>query len=256
MISRSITAMDAFRYPEPIEITVGDIAWFRLCRSVWIESMAGAPGVIPPGLSLEQMGDLCGLRRPADVADRLERTLCAFFIHGRFASGRYALAPPVPRSEAFAGAFEVSSFEVTANHLRLFQKSSWRKAPVMDSKRPYGTTDNLGDIARIFGIPVPPEPEEFPPDTEAQLRQLHYDVLFVVQAYLQHAELEPGRYVIPFDGWDLWIQPLCEPVPQAQVDTYVGSMQRLMRQDFPGDPGKVTPRLGATEILWSGRRPK
>jgi hypothetical protein len=182
----------------------------------------------------------------------MERTLCAFFLYGRFASGRYALVPPVPRSEAFADAPDLYSFDVTANHLRLYQKTSWREAPLVDSKRPYGTTDNLGDVARIFGIPVPPDPEEFPPDTEAQLRRLHHEVMFVLQAYLQHAELEPDRYVIPFDGWDLWIQPLCRPVPQAQVEAYVAAMQRLMQQDFPGDPGKVTPRFRAAKILWPG----
>jgi hypothetical protein len=213
--------------------------------------MAGAPGVAAPGLSMADMAELAS-RRLADVADRLERTLCAFFLHARFTGGRCALEPPVQRPDAFAGAPELSSFDVTANHLRLFQKTSWSSAPVIDSKRPYGTTDYLGDAARAFGIPVPPDPLEFPPDTQAQLQGMHHDVLFVLQAYLQHAEFDPGRYVIPFDGWDLWIQPLCQPVPQARVDAYVAAMHRLMQQDFPGDPGKVTPRFRAAKILWLG----
>lgn len=49
MQSRCAGAASAERYTSPVEIKADDIAWFRACRSAWIESERGAPAVVPAG---------------------------------------------------------------------------------------------------------------------------------------------------------------------------------------------------------------
>jgi hypothetical protein len=243
---------DFERYPSPVEITADDIAWFRECRSAWIESECGAPAVVPARMSLQEAASaLDGDPRMADVLHRLERTLCAFCVHGRFAPGHYVLAPPVPASEGFAGARELAEFDVSADHVKLLQRTDWR-APTINSKRPYGVASYCEiDVARIVGIPLPPlrDGEDLPAELDARLTALHHDLLFVLQAFLQHAELAPGRYRIPFNGWDD-LRPRCQPATQARVDAYVQTWEHLRRQTFPDRPAMVVPIMQASQMLF------
>jgi hypothetical protein len=243
---------DVERYPSPIEITADDIAWFRECRSAWIESESGAPAVIPARLSLQEAADaLDDDPRMADLLGRLERTLCAFCVHGRFAPGRYALAPPVPPSEGFPSARELTEFDVSTDHIRLLQRTDWRGS-IINPKRPYGGASYCEiDVARIVGIPLPPlrDGEDLPAELHAPLTALHHDLLFVLQAFLQHTELVPGRYRIPFNGWD-HLRPRCQPATQARIDAYVQAWERLRRQTFPDRPAMVVPVMQASDVLF------
>jgi hypothetical protein len=196
------------------------------------------------------MADFADNGRPRDVYERLERVLCTFFLHGRFMSGRYLLNPPVFSSEAFAGAPDLAAFEVSPDHVRLFCHTSWRTS-FIDTKRPYGDFQAYEiEMAQILGLPLPPGNERLPPPADARMHALHHDMLFVLQAYLQHAELIPGRYQIPFDGWKTWVLPRCEPIPQARLDAYIHAMEQFRDQTFPNDPAKVGPRFKAARLLF------
>jgi hypothetical protein len=253
IVPRRGSAMDLNRFTAPIAITADDIGWFRECRSAWSYAESGAPGVIPEQFSQEEFAS----RHPREALDRLERTLCAFFLHSRFDSGRYTLQPPVRLDEAFPHAPNVFDFDVTPDHLRLFQHTNWRQW-VIDEKRPYGTaTFYVADMARILGIPLPRATDNegrdtatFSRTTERQLVALHHDMQFVLQAYLQHAELSPGRYLIPADGWDSWTLPRCRPVARADMDAYLGAIARIKRQTFSNEADKVVPIFQANVFLF------
>jgi len=256
ILPRRASAMDLSRFTAPIAITADDIAWFRECRSAWSYAESGAPGVIPGQFSQEEFAS----SRPREAFDRLERTLCAFFLHSRFDSGRYTLQPPVRRGEAFPQAPNVVDFHVTPDHLRLFQHTNWRQW-VIDEKRPYGiATVYVADMARILGIPLPRATDDegrnttFPREIERRLVALHHEMQFVLQAYLQHAELKPGRYLIPFDGWDSWTLPRCQPVSRADMDAYLAAIAQIKRQTFPDDPAKVVPIFRANALLFGDPR--
>lgn len=69
-----------------------------------------------------------------------------------------------------------------------------------DPKRPYGDFTFIEvDMARILGV-LPPPPSEgsavFEPGPELtrRLQRLHWQMLAVMQVFLEHAELAPGRY--------------------------------------------------------------
>jgi hypothetical protein len=245
------SAANIDRYVAAAGITADDIAWFRKCRAVWIESEAGAPAVVPGDLPFQNLADFGDLGRPRGIYERLERVFCAFFLHARFEAGRYPLNPPIVPAEAFAGAPNLAEFDVSADHLRLFRHTNWRAAFV-DTKRPYGDYQYYElEMAQILGLPGPTSNSgRLPAQTEAQLQALHHDMLFVLQAYLQHAALTPGHYQIPFDGWGTRISPLCVPVSQARLDAYVHAMDQLRQQTFPDDPAKVVPRFKAASLLF------
>jgi hypothetical protein len=239
------------RYVSPVDITAEDICWFRACRAVWIESEAGAPAVVPAELSFQALAGFGDRGQPRGPYERLERVLCAFFLHGRFESGLYPLIPRVGSGEAFADAPELAAFDVSPDHLRLFRRTSWG-ALFIDTKRPYGDCQGFeAEMAEILGLPVLSSSDgRLPPETEARMQALHRDMLFVLQAYLQHAELMPGHYQIPYDGWDTWIAPGCNPIPQVRLDAYIHAMEQVRHQSFPNDPAKVGPRFKAAALLF------
>jgi hypothetical protein len=249
------TGIDIDRYAAPVEITADDIAWFRECRSVWVASESGAPAVVPGKFTQEEF--YRQLSQAREALGRLERTLCAFFVHGRFDSNRYTLTPPVRLQEAFVGAPTLVDFNVSPDHLRLFQHTNWRQSTI-DSKRPYGNyTFYMAEMAEILGIPVPEGKDDrgrdiamLPAETEARLKDMHHDMLFVLQAYLQHADLNPGRYVIPFDGWASWTLPRCRPVTSDQVHAYVRAMAQIKAQKFSKDTDKIGPIFRANALLF------
>ncbi len=200
---------------------------------------SGRAGCSGAELSVQALAEFGDLGRPRDLYERLERVLCAFFLHGHFASGLYPLNPRVAAREAFTGAPDLAAFDVSPDHVRLFHRTNWR-ALFIDTKRPYGTYQAFEvEMAEILGLPPPSNSDErLPPETERRMQMLHRDMLFVLQAYLQHAELVPWHYQIPYDGWETWILPRCNPIPRARLDAYVAAMEQLKHQTFPDDPAK------------------
>jgi hypothetical protein len=157
--------------------------------------------------------------------------------------------------EAFVGAPTLVDFNVGPDHLRLFQHTNWRQSTI-DSKRPCANY-YMAEMAEIIGIPVSRYKDDkgrdiavMSAETEARPKGMHHDMLFVLQAYLQHADLKPGRYVIPLDGWDSWTLPRCRPVTRDQLDAYVRAMAQIQAQKFSKDSGKIAPKFRANAFLF------
>lgn len=213
----------AWRYPGDVRVSADDIAWFRRLRSLWVESESGAPALFGPGMSPDTIMTMSQADYDAYVA-RLEPILCAVFLHAQFDPGAYGFAQPL---DGQAG------IEVTADDIKLLRITQWRGF-AMDGKRPYGDyTNYVIDMARALGLPVTRSAQgydEISPEADARLVALHRRMQFVVQAYLEHSQLAPGDWFIPFDGWELPVQPRCRPVGRAAVATYRSDMERIRRR--------------------------
>jgi hypothetical protein len=209
-----------WRFLTPVTITADDIAWFRTAQSIWLDVESGAPAMIPAGVRDKYV--------EADELNanpyfrRLEPIACAFFLHATFVPGDYALATK-PDGRA--------RFIVTTEHIRLLQITNWRTFAI-DGKRPYGDFTNFPiDMARRLGLTITPSPKgysEISKADEARMEVLHQEMLFVVQAFIEHAQLAPGAYAIPYDGWNGHVLPRCAPVPATQLDAYKQDMAKVM----------------------------
>ncbi len=213
----------------PAQITSDDVAWFRRGGAVWARLESGAPAIVPPNVNANAYIDEqlayptpgASARRP----ERLEPILCAFFLNATFRPGRYRLDPPVSsiNQDGVPTGSMLSTVDVTAEHLTLLQYSLWN-GPLMDGKRPYGNrTSYEVDMAEILGHVAPNGADGQVSLSDAErhhYRTIHHAMLAVVQAYVQHAELDPGTYVVPRDGWSAPFHPLCRPVAPQKVADY------------------------------------
>ncbi len=241
--ARSEAAKMDERFKAGVAVSAEDIAWFRSCRSLWVDSESGAPAIFGPGLSPETIGTISA----ADYAafeTRLEPILCAFFLHVPFEPGTYRLA------SAPAGMTQV---EVTADDITLLRRTSWRHFAI-DGKRPYGDFTNFPiDMAQALGIPVTINAEGYAalaPDAEARMLALHEKSQFVLQAYIEHARLEPGHWFVPYDGWSLLVSPRCRPLKAAAIAAYHAAMAGIAARAAVEDPTKlVVPRLQVAAAL-------
>lgn len=236
----------SFRYRDPYELTFDDIAWFRSCRSLWIEAESGAPAILGPDMSPEVLFDL-----PEAAYETFERRLepiqCAFFLHAAFKPGRYALAG------VDAGA--QSSVEVTQSDITLLRHTSWRTFAV-DPKRPYGDFTNYPvEMAQALALPVTVDDQGYAaidPELEDELVALHRKSQFVLQAYIENAELEPGAWTIPFNGWDALLRPRCRPVGRSALARYRAEMIVIARRaEFERSGDLVVPLMRASGALFA-----
>jgi hypothetical protein len=213
--------MMPYRYPDPYELTPDDIAWFRSCRSLWIDAEAGAPGIFGPGLTPESMLSVSN-EVYNDFERRMEQVQCAFFLHATFRPGRYALSGGAADAPAF--------IDVTETDITLLQHTSWR-AFTIDSKRPYGDFNNYPvEMAEALGLPVLMDDKGYAkidPKLDQELTALHRKSQFVLQAYIEHAELGSGRWLVPLNGWDAIISPRCRPVGPQAIERYKAEMAVL-----------------------------
>jgi hypothetical protein len=213
MASRAALAASTWRYYDKVEITAADIAWFHACRSTWIDCESGAPAIIPDDMSVEDFENEYD-KPDAPVLARMERLICAFFLHASFEPGSYSFRQPVNGQPGFV---------VTPEHIRLLQSTHWRTAAI-DCKRPYGNyTYYEIDMARTLGLPITRSAKgfaEIEPAIKARMDSLHQDLLFVLQAYIENARLAPGSWFIPFDGWQWIILPRCTPVTSWRIAKY------------------------------------
>ena len=238
-------AAPSWRYARPVTITADDIEWFRRARALWIDCEAGAPAIIPQGMDEDAYWN--AFENPAsDALQRMERVICAFFLHASFSPGRYTLSQPVKG---------LSSFEVTANHVRLLQTTSWRSSSI-DCKRPYGDFTHFEiDMARALGLPITEGAEgyaEIGPENESKMVALHERMLFVLQCDVEHAAMEPGDWFIPFDGWEGIIHPRCVPVSDQKIKIYESAMAAIaLRGIVESDYDLVVPKLKASSDLFS-----
>jgi len=227
-----------WKFTDKVEITAEDIAWFRACRSTWIRCEAGAPAIVPGDMFLDDFEDALDEEHGKGLS-RFEKVVCAFFLNARFSAGRYALRQPLEGR---------TSFGVTDEHFRLLRAAVWRAA-MIDCKRPYGDYTNYPiDMARILGLPITRNPQgydEISAQDDARMVVLHEEMLFVVQAYIEHAELAPGRWLVPWDGWDSRgiFGPRCTPPTAAQAAAYqhaIAAIHELVERRFKDPPADFT----------------
>jgi hypothetical protein len=228
------------RFVEPHDLTQTDIDWFRSCRSLWVASEAGAPAIFGTGLSPDVIATVSEEIYEAFEA-RMEPVLCAFFLHATFLPGRYAIS----------GADGPGTADVTEEDLALFQRTSWRGFTI-DAKRPYGDYTNYPvEMARILGLPVVTDAEgrdRIDPDLAPRLEVLHRRSMPVLQAYIEHAELAPGRWLIPFEGWEAIISPRCRPVGEAAMARYKAEMVAIAARET--DRSLIPERMVASIALF------
>jgi hypothetical protein len=214
-------APNRWRFENSVTITSDDTAWFQTAQSVWVDVESGAPAMIPPNVSIDDVGDIEDPSTDPAFA-RLEPIACAFFLHANFVPGDYALATK-PDGRA--------RFTVTTEHIRLLQITNWRSFAI-DGKRPYGDFTNFPiDMARRLGLTITNSPKgysEISKADEARMEALHREMLFVLQAYIEHAQLTPGDWMIPYDGWNGHILPRCVPVLADQIAVYASEMAKVM----------------------------
>lgn len=233
-------------YPDPYELTPDDIAWFRNCRSLWIDAEAGSPGIFAPGLTPEILSNVSP-EVFMDFERRMEPIQCAFFLHSKFRPGRYMLS---------GGEADAPSFvEVTEIDITLLRRTSWR-AFTIDPKRPYGDfNDYPAEMAEILGLPVSMNDQGYTttdPELDQKLMAFHRKSQFVLQAYIEHAELGSGHWFIPFNGWDAFISPRCRPVGQEAIERYKAEMAVLAeRSRIESAVDLVVPLINASTALFS-----
>lgn len=245
LFSRARAADPRQRYPGEIVISAEDIAWFRSCRSLWVDGENGAPAIFGSGLTPETIGTISAEDYTA-YEIRMEPILCAFFLHASFEPGTYRFA------QELDGRTDIA---VTAEDITLLRTTSW-KTFAIDNKRPYGDFVNYPiEMAQALGIPVTKNAKgyaEIAPDAEARMVELHRKSQFVLQAYIEHARLEPGAWFIPQDGWGMIVFPRCRPVKPAAIAAYKATMATIaLRAQVESAVDLVVPRIQASVALFS-----
>ncbi len=110
-------------------------------------------------------------------------------------------------------------FEVKEEHIKLLRNSctGWDDcefgSPGINCKRPYGSTDVFGDMAKILGIK--PQGNEYEPFTDAQtnyMLALHEQLEIVLQIIFSSGCFEKGWYEeVKYGEW--------MPIPEGPVST-------------------------------------
>jgi len=236
----------AFKYPDPYALTQDDIEWFRNCRSRWVEAESGAPGIFAPGVEPELMDEISD-DTYRDFERRMEPIQCAFFLHARFVPGQYKIRGDDGDKQ--------SVVDVTDTDITLLQHTSWRDF-MIDPKRPYGDfTDYPIEMAQALGHPVSKDDQGYAridPGLEAELMALHQKSTQVLQAYIEHAKIAPGDWLILYNGWDAIMAPRCRPVGEQAMTRYLTEMATIKERVGAATSGDmVVPLLQASAALFT-----
>ncbi|MCE1236558.1 MAG: hypothetical protein LWW93_09390 [Hyphomicrobiales bacterium] len=232
------------RFSDPIDITAEDIAWFHGFHAVWNDCETGAPALVAGDMELDDFIEAMEDGGPTPA--RYEKAICAFFLHARFEPGTYALR------HASSGATSVT---VSADQVALLKGAHWKQG-IIDCKRPYGDYTHFEiEMAKILGLPVGRDDhgrDTLSPEVEKRLAGLHRDMLDVVQAYVEHAELEPGAWFVPYDGFEQLMSPRCAPLTGAEIATYRSAMLGVeAHETAAGGATWVVGRLRASALLFT-----
>lgn len=108
---------------------------------------------------------------------------------------------------------ENQKFELTEQHLGLLKEANVRwdeseyGAPAIDSKRPYGNSGVLEDLAEILGVPWDGDEDNggLSDSTVERLKRLHMETETALQICLATQSFKPGMYEAPPYGakWKL-----------------------------------------------------
>lgn len=213
------------RFPAPTALTDADIKWFRSFGVSWIHSENGSPALVLPDLTLEEQVKLHGKNDEARlVLDRFERVFTTFAVYGSLTSGIYPIDSKAILGKTPAGLPAIEKFELTQTHMNLMRRAWWREG-FIDFKYPYGSYRYYeADMAIKLGEKVPRNSQtgvyELSQLTREKYQKLHNELLFAVLVFVKFAEIEPGEYQLPIDGWKSSLFRLSPPTKQ-QVDSYM-----------------------------------
>ena len=194
------------------------IAKIRVAHALWLPVEAGAPIVYVGKLPdrLDQLGE-----EPDAEAEEVLQGAEILLSHGSLLPATYTLSnfwknyfpegqcPIGPDTSACIAipASEQLKFNLTDKHLKLLRQANVSGGG-FNPKRPYGDmTYYYLDIAAVVGMKTHPskdsEQEKFSKDQLKELDELHGEMLFTVQACLEHATIAPGTFVRKsrYDSW-------------------------------------------------------
>ena len=184
-------------------------AKLRQCFALWMPVEAGAPSIVsgPAPASLDALAD--------EEKNPLETTLTTpvaiLLDAGSLKPGPYKIANPwrkyypdgrVSMMANDADALVLSkdetfAFDVSARHLKLLSHLNTVPGGI-DCKRPYGDmTYYYIDMADALGISYKLDKDDHPifsKEQEKDFEKLHREMLFVVQALIEHGDLPVGGY--------------------------------------------------------------
>ena len=239
----SASILDGERFPKPIVLTAADIEWFRRFGVAWLFVENGAPAIILPGFSADNQHELYdGGLDAQTVLSRFERVFTTFAVYSRLSSGRYAISPERIVSRLPQGLPMSTTFDLTSTHISLMRQAWWRKG-FIDFKYPYGHYANYAvDMALKLGRDVPKNSDtgefELSAPDQAMYQRLHKELLFALQVFVKHAQIEPGSYQLPVDGWDSAVVRLHPPTAQ-QLSRYMQNAVRLKKKFSNGEGDRV-----------------
>ena len=95
-------------------------------------------------------------------------------------------------------------FDLNEEHIKLLHRANvgwggaYEGAPVIDSKRPFGNSDVISDIARIIGIEEIEGDDEFmwPRGTHDRCMTVYRELEKALQVVLAAGSFETGRYEV------------------------------------------------------------
>lgn len=231
------------RFPAPIALTAADIKWFRDFGVSWIFSENGAPALILPNLSLEEQAELYdGTSESRLLLDRFERTFTTFAVYGKLKPGVYSIEAKKIIGESPLKIPAKSMFEVTQTHIDLMRSAWWREG-FIDFKYPYGNYRYYeADMAIKLGEQVPINKQtgvfELNEFNQKKYQRLHHELVFALLVFVIHAEIEPGNYQLPVDGWKSSLFRLSPPTKQ-QIKRYILKAIELKKMFAKGQGDKV-----------------
>ncbi len=162
------------------EFTAEHLQLLRQAHAVWNPGESGAPAIF--------FGDeFDDYESPTNRED----IICTFISNAQFKPGEYTVH--IAEMEMLDQISEEKTLEITENHLKLLRHTCWENGSV-NVKRPYGDmTAFVIDMADILDFPTNSDGNLSENDGK-YLIKLHEQLLFVLQAFLEHANLSPGKY--------------------------------------------------------------
>ena len=243
------TVLQGSRFPMPVQLTAEDIEWFRDFGALWILSENGAPALVPPTMTYEDYFKLYeGGDDPQQVLRQFERVFITFAVYGQLRPGRYSLDSNKVVGNLPSGLVRQTYFTLTSAHIKLLQSAWWRNG-FIDFKYPYGSYRFYeADMAIKLGKKVPINATtgafELSLAERKEYQQLHKELLYAVLIFVQHAQITPGHYQLPVDGWESAFVRF-EPPHQRQISSYLENAIRLKNSFANGKGDRV---LGWIEL--------
>lgn len=231
------------RFPAATALTVADIKWFRSFGVSWIFSENGAPALVLPNLTLEQQAKLYDKNDEARLLlNRFERVFTTFAVYGRLSPGSYSVDAKKVVGELPVSLPAKTEFELTQTHMNLMRHAWWREG-FIDYKYPYGSYNYYeADMAIKLGETVPKNSQtgvfELSELDRKKYQTLHKELLFALLVFVKYAEIEPGEYQLPVDGWKNSLFRLSPPTKQ-QVERYITKAIELKILFSKGQGNKV-----------------